>query len=412
MSLGVLGVYICLFLGLYFEVFLLITFFEKRPARKTKKLPKHYPSIAVLVPSYNEEKTIEGTVRSLLTLKYPKSKLSVVIIDDGSTDNTREIGERLAGENKQVQYFYKENGGKYTALNFGINHVKTDLIGCLDADSFVEPDALLEVVKQFEADPATMAITPAMKVFRPRNLLELMQSVEYTFGIFFKKMFDNMAALNVLPGPFSVYRKEVFEKIGLFKRAHNTEDMEIAFRMHANGLKIVNAHNALVYTTVPNTLRSLLKQRTRWSQGFLQNSRDYAFMYFNPRFGHFGFLVLPFGLMAFFAGIYTASFILFSLTSNMLERMYSFWVTGIPFQLKMPLMQFEWFYLNTSMMTFLILVVLGLTVTAILLGRRIGKSDITLKSVLAYFALFGFIAPIWLVRATWGAIRAHESSWR
>ena len=86
-------------------------------------------------------------------------------------------------------------------------------------------------------------------------MLETMQAVEYTFGIFYKKMFDNLAALNVLPGPFSIYRREVFKKIGVFRHAHNTEDMEIAFRMHANGLKIVNAHTAFVYTTVPKTVR-------------------------------------------------------------------------------------------------------------------------------------------------------------
>ena len=98
-----------------------------------------------------------------------------------------------------------------------------------------------------------MAITPAMKVYRPRNMLELMQAVEYTFGIFYKKMFDNLSAVNVLPGPFSLYRREVFDKIGLFKHAHNTEDMEIAFRMHANGLKIVNAHNRFcIHHLVPS----------------------------------------------------------------------------------------------------------------------------------------------------------------
>jgi len=412
MSLGVLGVYFCLFLGLYFEVFLLITFFEKKPAKKTNTLPKHYPTVAVLVPSYNEEKTLAGTIQSLLNLHYPKEKLSVVIIDDGSRDNTRTIGEELARKHDQVKYFYKENGGKYTALNFGITHTQADLIGCLDADSFVEPEALIEVVKRFENDTSIMAITPVMKVFRPHNLLELMQSVEYTFGIFFKKMFDNMGALNVLPGPFSIYRKEVFEQIGLFKHAHNTEDMEIAFRMHANGLKIANAHNALVYTTVPSTLRTLLKQRTRWSQGFLQNSRDYKYMYFNPRFGQFGFIVLPFGLAAFFAGLYTASFILYSMLSNVLSRVYAMWVTGIPPHINLPTTNFEWFYLNTSMMTFLIITVLGLTVTAILLGRSIGKSEVGIKSVVAYFALFGFIAPIWLARAMWGALRAREASWR
>ena len=132
-----------------------------------------------------------------------------------------------------------------------------------------------------------------------------MQSVEYTFGIFYKKMFDNLSAINVLPGPFSMYKREVFEKIGLFRHAHNTEDMEIAFRMHANGLKIVNAHTAFVYTTVPKTRARAFEAAHALVAGLPAKLADYKYMYFNPRFGNFGMLVLPFGLAAFFAGLYT-----------------------------------------------------------------------------------------------------------
>lgn len=410
MDIGALGIYLCLFLALYFEVFLLISFLEKRPTEKTPSAPKHYPTVAMLVPCFNEERTIGGTIESLLSLSYPKDKLSIMVIDDGSTDGTRAIAESYTSH-PQVTFFHKKNGGKYTALNFGIQNTTADIIGCLDADSFVAKDALLEVIKKLESDPSIMALTPAMKVYRPKKLLELMQAVEYTFGIFYKKMFDNLSALNVLPGPFSMYRKEVFQKIGLFKHAHNTEDMEIAFRMHANGLKIVNAHTAFVYTTVPSTVRTLLKQRTRWSQGFLQNARDYSYMFFNPRFGNFGFLVLPFGIFAFFAGIYTAAFAVYRIGGLVLERFINFSATGIPFHFS-GLPRIEWFYLNTSMLTFLILITLSLTIVAIILGMKISDTKLSIKSFVSYFAFFGFLAPVWLARAAWGAALSKESSWR
>jgi len=412
MDYGALGVYLCLFVALYFEVFLLISYLERKPSLKTAGRPSYYPSIAMLVPCFNEEKTLEHTVESLLALEYPKEKLSIVIIDDGSKDATRAIGERLASEHGQVQFFHKENGGKYTAMNWGITHTESELVGCLDADSFVAADALVEVIKRFESDKAIMAITPAMKVYRPRKMLELMQAVEYTFGIFYKKMFDNLAALNVLPGPFSIYRREVFTSIGLFKHAHNTEDMEIAFRMHANGLKIANAHNAFVYTTVPSTVWALIKQRTRWSQGFLQNSQDYKYMYFNRRFGNFGTLVLPFALVAFFAGIYTAVYALFHALGFVWSKISDLFATRIPPHITTS--HLNWFYADTGMMPFLIITVLCGTLAAIFLGQRIAlnKQDITLKALVAYFALFGFIAPVWLFRAAWGAALARESKWR
>lgn len=410
-NLGSLGVYLCLFVALYFEVFLLISYLEKRPARKTSILPTHYPSVSMIVPCFNEAATLAQTVESLLALQYPKEKLQVLIIDDGSQDNTRVIGEYLAAQNpSQVAFYHKENGGKYTALNFGIKHSSADILGCLDADSFVAPDALIEAVKQLELDPAIMAITPAMKVYRPRKMLELMQAVEYTFGIFYKKMFDNLSAINVLPGPFSLYKREVFERIGSFRHAHNTEDMEIAFRMHANGLKIVNAHNAFVYTTVPSTFKSLIKQRTRWSQGFLQNARDYKYMVGNPRFGNFGTLVLPFSLLSFAAGLYTAGYALVRIGGSLWVKVANVHVTHVPLQVSTS--QLNWFYINTSMMLFVIMAVLLGTVIAIILGKRIADTELTPKALLYYFALFGFVAPVWLARAAWGAALARESKWR
>ncbi len=411
MEAGALGLYFCLFIALYFEVFLLISFFEKKPSKKTATQPAHFPTVSMLVPCYNEEKTVGGTIESLLALQYPSDKLEIVVIDDGSKDGTAAIAREYAAKYpSQITFLQKKNGGKYTALNLGIKQSRGQLVGCLDADSFAAPDALVEAVKTFERDPNIMAITPAMKVFKPRTLLELMQNVEYTFGIFYKKMFDNLAAIDVLPGPFSMYKRGVFDKIGMFKHAHNTEDMEIAFRMHANGLRIGNAHTAFVYTTVPKTIRTLLKQRTRWSQGFLQNALDYKHLFFNRKLGNFGMLVLPFKIIAFAAGLYTAAYMVYRLLSLALRTVSERFTTGIPMQLPQP--QLDLFYINTDMMVFVIASVLAMTFAAIFIGSKISDAKITLKSYVAYFALFGFIAPLWLFRAAWGAVLARESSWR
>jgi len=412
MDLGSFGLYVCLFVALYFEVFLMISFFEKRPSKKDRSLPAYYPSVSMLVPCFNEERTLASTIDSLLAMQYPEEKLEIVVIDDGSRDGTAEIAEAYAQKHPaQVSFLQKQNGGKYTALNLGIERSCGELIGCLDADSFAAPDALMEAVKMFGNDPTAMAITPAMQVYKPRTMLELMQSVEYTFGIFYKKMFDNLSAINVLPGPFSMYRREVFEKIGVFRHAHNTEDMEIAFRMHANNLRIINAHTTYVYTTVPTTVRSLLRQRTRWSQGFLQNARDYKYMFFNRRYGNFGMLVLPFALSAFVSGIYAALYVAYRLASIGVERLSDRFATGVPFALPHA-PTIDWFFLNTGMMSFVIAAVIVLTLIAIWIGSGIAKTRLGPKAFFAYFAFFGLLAPLWLIRAAWGAALARESAWR
>lgn len=412
MTIGALGVYVCLFLALYFEVFLLISFLEKKPSKKTNLKPARYPTVSIVVPSFNEEKTIAATLTSLLALEYPKEKLEIIVVNDGSKDNTGKIAEEFAQKHPQIKYFYKENGGKYTALNYAIERSTSELIGCLDADSFAAPDALIEMVKKFEDEQDAYAIMPAMRVAEPKSMLERMQAVEYTFGVFYKKMFDNIGALNVLPGPFSFYRRSVFNIVGPFHHAHNTEDMEIAFRMHKHGLKIVNAHHAMVYTTVPKTVRTLLKQRTRWSQGFLENSRDYAYMFFNPRYGNFGMLVLPFGLSAFFLGLYTSAYAFFTISESLVSKALDQWATQVPYQFSLPNPELDWFFLNTSMMTFTTIAVTLFTLLAIILGNRIGGGRLTVFSLVSYFTLYGFVAPLWLVRAVWGAARSRPASWR
>jgi cellulose synthase/poly-beta-1,6-N-acetylglucosamine synthase-like glycosyltransferase len=412
MDIGTWGIYICLFLALYFEVFLLISFFEKRPSKKTKALPAYYPSVAILVPCWNKGATLAPTIDSLLALDYPKEKLSVVIIDDGSTDNTFEAAQAFAN-NPQVSIYQKQNeGSKYSALNFGLAHSDSELVGCLDADSFVEKDALTEMVKTFVDDATVMAAAPVMKVNSPRNLLELMQSVEYTFGIFYKKMFDNINAISVLPGPFSIYRRSLFEKIGLFRKAHHTEDMEMAFRMHSYGLKLVNVHTAFVYTNVPTTVGALIRQRTRWSRGFLENSRDYSYMYFNRSYGNFGMMTLPLGLAGFVAGLYTAGYTAWRLTSYATIKIMALWQTHIPISFSLPLHQPQWLYVvDTSMLSFLIVFTFSMTLVAIFLGQRIADTKLSVISFISYFLLYGFVAPFWLARAGWDTVLSKERGW-
>src|SRR3989344_1991255 len=201
--------YILLFLALYVEVFFLITYFEFKAISLTKifagqgkkKSEDEFPSVSMIVPVWNEETTILKTIFSILKLNYPKDKLSIFIVDDGSTDNTWRVLQVFA-HNKQIKLLRKENGGKYTALNYAL---------------------------EFD-DSEIMAVTPSIKIFEPKGILGLIQKAEYIFGIFLRKVFSNLNAVYITPGPFSIFRRSVFQKIGGYRHAHNTEDMEIGMR--------------------------------------------------------------------------------------------------------------------------------------------------------------------------------------
>jgi len=401
--------HIFLFAALYFQIFLLITFFESRET--IRKQASHtntcYPSVAVLVPCYNEEKTVARTVESLLALDYPKDRLSVVIIDDGSTDRTFET-MRAFEQHPQVTLLQKENGGKHTALNLGISRTNIELIGCLDADSFVASDALTEIVKCFE-DKTVMAVTPAVKVWNPRTVLEHIQKAEYNMGIFLRKMFGVMNAIQVTPGPFSLFRRKVFNELGGFKEAHNTEDMEIALRMQSKHYRIENAHTAHVYTVAPKTIPSLYKQRVRWVSGFLNNVVDYRFMLFNKEYGHLGALTLPFAIVSVLSAVYMAGFVVVHLVKYLLEKIVKLQTVGIEWSN----IQFNWFFLNTQSLMILTFITLVVSLFIPFNGKKLSEGNMRPSRDILYFLLFyGFLAPLWLTKALYNLVFSKKSSWR
>ena len=279
--------YVFLYISLFFEVVILTSFFEGRGKMKEEEAsePTVFPSVTIAVPVWNEEETLAGTLESLLDLDYPKDKLHIVVVNDGSRDNTLQIA-RSFEHYPQIEVIDKENGGKHTAVNLVLEKSTSDLFGCLDADSFVDRDTLKTIVKYFE-DPSVMAVTPCLKVLNPETFVQKLQAVEYTMGVFLKRVFVNLNSIQVTPGPFSVFRKRVFDDLGPYRKAHNTEDFEIALRMHLHHYKIVNSHKAFVYTKTPKTVRALLKQRVRWTQGSIQNLLDYREMFFKKEYGNF-----------------------------------------------------------------------------------------------------------------------------
>ena len=402
-------VHALLFISLYFEVFLLITFIE-RYFRKESPTPKnlgHYPSVAITVPCLNEEKTVGKTIDSLLALDYPKHKLEILVVDDGSTDNTWQILQRYKSH-KHVRLFQKTNGGKYTALNLALGHTSAELIGCLDADSFVAPNALLEIVQRFQ-DQEVMAVTPAIKIHKPKSVIELIQKAEYMFAVFIRRTFASLDAIFITPGPFSLFRKSVFEQIGVYREAYNTEDLEIALRMQKHHLKIENAHTAHVYTNAPKTLRSLYSQRLRWTYGFLKNISDYRFMIFNKRFGNLGMFILPTALLLIFATFYFIALLISTLTQSALTKLVEIQTIGF---YNLGHFQFDLFFVNTRSMLFLIYTLTILTFILVVLGKRlVGEREIFSLDMFYYLLLYGLLAPLWLSGAVVNVVLSRPTNW-
>lgn len=395
-----------IFISLFFQVFLLITFFENKNSKQNKTTPLKLFSTCIIVPVWNEEKTLRATIESLLALNYPKDKLEILVVDDGSTDNTLSIAREFESH-PQVKVFTKENGGKHTAVNFGINQTKAEFVGCLDADSFVDKEALIEIMKVFQ-NKEMMAVTPCMVVKTPKTFVQRAQKIEYTIGALLKKIFGDLSAIQVTPGPFSIFRKKVFEDLGLYKKAYNTEDFEIALRMHKHGYKIGNSQTAFVYTTSPATPYKLFRQRLRWVQGSLLNLMDYRDLFFRVQYGHISTLILPMAVVYYFIALFMSAYTLVNLGEFVSTKITQVTITGIT----KPQITLDWFFIDTSTMSVLAAILLVITITLISFGIRMTKEKGSLTELVAFFIVYPILAPFWLWRAGIDVLRGKHNSWR
>lgn len=402
-----------IFLAIFFESFVLVTLLSK-PARdsRARALGTETPTIAVIVPCWNEATTIAATCDSLLALNYPKDKLEIILVDDGSTDNTREAMAHFAN-NPQVRIMHKENGGKHTALNLAIATTDAEFIGCLDADSFVDPDALKEIIPCF-ANPRVAAVTAAMSIHQPKNVLQHMQNAEYAFGITYRHVFASINGLYVTPGPFSFYRHSILKELGEFRHAHQTEDMEMALRIQRAGYEIENAPRARVYTKSPDTVLGLIKQRTRWTSGFLRNILgEYRGLIGSRPHGVLGMLVLPSAVLSVGSGILIFFLMLFELARSI--------ITAIEIRVGIPLSYtltpksgpLDWFYVPVDFFLLLSLTTLIVSFSFVVIGKRISKTPGKIGlGILSYTFLYGLIAPLWLIRATADVTLGKNRGWR
>lgn len=405
--------YAFLFLSLFFEVFLLVAFLERHVARKKYATaaipsPELLPRVCIIIPCFNEGRTLSLTLRSLLALDYPAEKLECVVVDDGSTDNTLEIARSFEHDSR-VKVFHKENGGKHSAMNFALSRTEAELIGCLDADSEVKPDALLRIVPLFQQSDIA-AVTPGIHVRAPRTVLQHIQHVEYQLSVFNRFMLAAIGSVFITPGPFSIFRASVVRELGGWNSGHSTEDMEMALRIQAAGHLIANQPQAVVHTATPATLKGLYRQRVRWTYGWLRNAVDYRYMLGNKRFGNLGIIVLPSALISIAAGIYFFARVLWGAGEEFAHQVIRVEATGAALP---HATEFDAFYLPTSALWFLIWISVALILVLICAGSLIGTGSRRPPASTPLFLLFySLLAPAWLVAAVVRATLKTGVRWR
>lgn len=301
------------------------------------------PSVSIIAPAYNEEKSIVENIKCLLSLYYPKQE--VIIVNDGSKDKTLELmieafdlikvdyafetiiyTKRVRGIYKSRKSEFsslivvdKENGGKGDALNAGINISRSDLFMAIDVDSIIEPDAIVKMVKPFIEEEEGRKIIASggvvrvansceinngriVKVVYPKNIWAKFQVLEYFRAFTLGRLaWSRINGLLIISGAFGMFDRELVLKIGGYDTTTVGEDLELVVRMRRymhevekKKYRIVFIPDPLCWTEVPSSLNILGKQRNRWTRGAIDTLQKHSKLFFNPRYGRMGMISFPY----------------------------------------------------------------------------------------------------------------------
>ena len=271
----------------------LLAIIQRLRQHQTRGAPTAYaPGVSVIIPAFNEEKVVIQTISSLLNQAY-SGDLELVVVDDGSSDDTAAICEEAYGSHPQVTIFRKENGGKASALNFGIARARHEIVIGLDADTVFDDDTVAELVQPLQ-DPRVAAVAGNAKVGNRINLVTRWQALEYvTSQNLDRRAFALLDCVTVVPGAVGAWRRSVVLDVGGFKEDTLAEDQDLTLAMRRAGYSVAYADGAVAYTEAPDTLRGLAKQRFRWSFGTLQCTWKHRSAFFRSKYGSLGWIALP-----------------------------------------------------------------------------------------------------------------------
>jgi cellulose synthase/poly-beta-1,6-N-acetylglucosamine synthase-like glycosyltransferase len=264
----------------------------RRSKREAILLPNIFPGkVSIIVPAYNEELNAVRTIRNLLSQDY--RDFEIIFVDDGSRDNTLQVVRTAFQNDHRVVVLTKANGGKASALNFGIQRSSAEFLVCIDADTQLMTNAVTEIMRYLHAADV-VAVAGNVKVGNEKNMLTRWQSIEYTTAQNFdRRAFDLLNGITVVPGAIGAFRKAAMMQAGGFATDTLAEDCDLTIRLLRNGGRIRNCSSAIAVTEAPETLGQFMKQRFRWSYGIMQACWKNRDAWFNPRYRNLGMISLP-----------------------------------------------------------------------------------------------------------------------
>ena len=320
MNFQILLLDIILYVSLFFIFFYFLTYLRSRKEHLPLKKLDNDTNITIIIPGLNEEVGFKNTIESIIKTNFPQDKIKIICIDDGSTDNTQSV---LKSYKKYITIISnKKNIGKAKSINNTLKFVKTKYFAILDADSIISENSIRKILEKLDSDKKEIYGLSMIKL-KPtnyKNLWERFQLIEYLLAGFYRNLLFKVGLLHMSNGVLSVFRTKFFkEKIKSFDENNLTEDFEVGVRVRKN--KYINFEiEESGFTEVPRNLKDLLKQRIRWSRGYIQTHYKHKNLFFNKKYGIFGLYQFPINVLLRI--LFLAS--LFLIIYKVLEYIYYF----------------------------------------------------------------------------------------
>lgn len=279
---------------------ILMMYWALKERKKEKKLGRFpvldsYPEVSIIVPAYNEEVNIVSSLNNLLKQNYPN--FNIIMVDDGSKDSTYEKAKKEFPDHPQLKIFTKTNGGKATALNFGIAQTDAEYVVCIDADTQLQQDAVKYLIARFlnsSPEEKIAAVAGNVKVGNKVNWLTRWQSIEYITSQNFDRLaYANINAVTVIPGAIGAFKKSVIKETGGYSSDTLAEDCDLTVKILKAGYTVANENRAVAVTEAPETVPQFLKQRFRWTYGIMQMFWKQRQTFLNPKYKGLGLWAMP-----------------------------------------------------------------------------------------------------------------------
>ncbi len=399
-----------MFISLYFlSMFLLIYFKNRKSIFSYPESKKRY-TVSFIVPAYNEERTIEETIKHIFNIDYKIGE--VIVVNDKSSDSTLEIVSEMKRKYKRLRIIdNKENLGKAGSINKALKIARGEIIAVVDADSYPSSDSLSKMVGFFDGEKVG-AVTCPVVARNTDKFIEKLQAIEYKVIAFSRKLLDYVDAIYVTPGPLALYRKKALLRIGGFDEKNMTEDIEATWSLTHSGWGRRMCLSTTVSTTVPSKVRGWFVQRRRWNIGGLQCIHKYRKSLLNPKEGMLGFFIIPFFILSTFLGLLGLSIFFYLIVRRTISQ---FLLTKYSIATGASLVTLEDFYITPSILNYLgvILFILGLAFTLVILS--ILKEKILIKQNLLNISFYSIIYiafyPLIMLNAIWHLIK-RKRIWR